>query len=408
MSNLDYMDKLLDGVEVAWKTLADITLPTSNIKWRDIDHTHRYIDLSSVSIETKKIIETSEVDATNAPSRAQKIVQEGDVIFATTRPTQMRYCLIDDIYSGQVASTGYCVLRPQINNILPKWILYCIASKRFKSHVENNESGAAYPAISDTKVKTFEIPIPPLEIQAEIIQILDAFTELTAQLTAELVARKQQYAYYRDKLFNFNDDKVEWKTLGVVSKIQRGASPRPIAKYVTDDKDGVPWIKIGDTRLGSKYVDNTAQRITLEGAEKSRVLKKGSFIMSNSMSYGRPYILGIEGAIHDGWASISDFESRLNPDFLYHYLSSGDVKNYWESKINSSSVSNLNSDIIKALPVPIPSIDEQERIAYILDKFDTLTTSLTEGLPREIELRQQQYEYYRELLLNFPKVEGNA
>lgn len=126
------------------------------------------------------------------------------------------------------------------------------------------------------------------------------------------------------------------------------------------------------------------------------------------MSYGRPYILGIEGAIHDGWASISDFESRLNPDFLYHYLSSGDVKNYWESKINSSSVSNLNSDIIKALPIPIPSIDEQERIASILDKFDTLTTSLTEGLPREIELRQQQYEYYRELLLNFPKVEGNA
>ena len=198
---------------------------------------------------------------------------------------------------------------------------------------------------------------------------------------------------------------MEWETLGVVSKIQRGASPRPIAKYVTDDKSGVPWIKIGDTRLGSKFVDNTAQRITFEGAEKSRVLKKGSFIMSNSMSYGRPYILGIEGAIHDGWASISDFEAKLNPDFLYHYLSSGNVKKYWESKINSSSVSNLNSDIIKALPVPIPPIDEQERIASILDKFDTLTTSLTEGLPREIELRKQQYEYYRDLLLSFPKPE---
>ena len=209
---------------------------------------------------------------------------------------------------------------------------------------------------------------------------------------------------YMDKLLEGVE--VEWKTLGAVSKIQRGASPRPIAKYVTDDKNGVPWIKIGDTRLGSKYVDNTAQRITLEGAEKSRVLKKGSFIMSNSMSYGRPYILGIEGAIHDGWASISDFEVRLNPDFLYHYLSSGYVKNYWESKINSSSVSNLNSDIIKALPIPVPPLNIQFEIVRILDTFTELTAELT----AELVARRQQYAYYCEQLLTFEegKVEWKA
>ena len=130
------------------------------------------------------------------------------------------------------------------------------------------------------------------------------------------------------------------------------------------------------------------------------------------MSFGRPYILEIDGAIHDGWASISEFKHKLNSDFLYHYLSSNYVQNYWLSKINSGSVSNLNADIIKTLPIPIPypnqpekSLAEQARIAAILDKFDALTNSITEGLPREIELRQKQYAYYRDLLLNFPKPE---
>ena len=123
------------------------------------------------------------------------------------------------------------------------------------------------------------------------------------------------------------------------------------------------------------------------------------------MSFGRPYILGIRGAIHDGWASISDFGEVLNSDYLYHYLSSNTVQNYWAGKINSGSVSNLNADIIKALPVPIPDLVIQDRIASILDKFDTLTNSITEGLPREIELRQKQYAYYRDLLFNFPKPE---
>jgi type I restriction enzyme S subunit len=101
--------------------------------------------------------------------------------------------------------------------------------------------------------------------------------------------------------------------------------------------------------------------------------------MSNSMSFGRPYILNIDGAIHDGWASISEFNHIVNSDYLYHYLSSNKVQEYWASKINSGSVSNLNSDIIKSLQVPIVPFSEQERIVSILDKFDTLTNSINKG-----------------------------
>ena len=197
---------------------------------------------------------------------------------------------------------------------------------------------------------------------------------------------------------------VEWKSFGEIAKIQRGASPRPIAKFITDDEDGVPWIKIGDTESGSKYVEQTAQKITKEGATKSRVLKKGDFIISNSMSFGRPYILNITGAIHDGWASISEFGDKLNSDFLYHYLSSQSVQNYWISKINSGSVSNLNADIIKTLPVPIPcpdnpekSLEIQAEIVRILDAFTAMTAELT----AELSMRKKQYNYYREQLLSF-------
>ncbi|MFK5878493.1 MAG: restriction endonuclease subunit S [Flavobacteriaceae bacterium] len=205
---------------------------------------------------------------------------------------------------------------------------------------------------------------------------------------------------------------VEWKNFGEVAKIQRGASPRPIAKFITDNKDGVSWIKIGDTIPNSKYVNNTKQKITSEGAKKSRLLKKGDLIMSNSMSFGRPYILNIDGAIHDGWASISDFEDTLNTDYLYHYLASEIVQYYWLSKVNRSSVSNLNADIIKSLQIPTPcpenpekSLKIQKEIVRILDTFKELSTELTTGLTTELTSRKKQYNYYREQLLTFNESE---
>ena len=190
--------------------------------------------------------------------------------------------------------------------------------------------------------------------------------------------------------------------MGDVVSISRGASPRPIQNYLTNEEDGIPWIKIGDVSTNSKYITSTAERITREGASKSRFLKKGTFILSNSMSFGRPYILGIDGCIHDGWISICDFETSLNSDFLYYLLRSSDVQGYWISKANSGgAVANLNSDIVRSTPIPVPPLAEQQRIVEILDRFNALTTDITAGLPAEIEARRKQYEYYRDQLLTF-------
>lgn len=206
---LYYRDELLtfEEGEVKWKELRDLTLSTSNIKWSDTDSVYRYIDLSSVSRENNKITETTEITAENAPSRAKKLVEKDDVIFATTRPTQQRICLIDDKYSGEIVSTGYCVLRAKPSVVLPKWIYFHLSSSNFKTYLEDVQSGSAYPAVSDAKVKRFKIPIPPLAEQKRIVSILDKFEALTISLTEglprEIELREKQYEYYRELLLNF-------------------------------------------------------------------------------------------------------------------------------------------------------------------------------------------------------------
>lgn len=207
-----YRDFLLSEHELAkvgfeWKTLGEVVLPTNNIKWHESDLSYRYIDLSSVDKDNNNIGETLEITSKNAPSRAQKIVKKDDVIFATTRPTQMRSALIPPNLDGQIASTGYCILRANQNEVLPKWIYYNLQIDEFKIYLQDKQSGTAYPAISDGLIKQFQIPIPPLSVQSQIVAILDTFDTLTQSISEglpkEIKLRQKQYEYYREQLLNF-------------------------------------------------------------------------------------------------------------------------------------------------------------------------------------------------------------
>ncbi|EPY4780542.1 restriction endonuclease subunit S [Klebsiella pneumoniae] len=393
MSELSYLEKLLDGVEVEWKTLEDITLRTSNIKWREVIRSYRYIDLTSVDIATKKITETTEITKNNAPSRAQKLVDENDVIFATTRPTQQRFCLIDSEYAGEVASTGYCILRAKQDQVLPKWILHWISTSDFKKHVEENQSGSAYPAISDSKVKECLIPIPcpdnpekSLAIQSEIVRILDKFTALTAELTM----RKKQYNYYRDQLLSFEGGSVEWKSLGEVAIITIGA-------FIRKDKQNpdadYPVYNGGRTPTGY-YEDfnNDGDKIIVSarGANAGFVNKSSTPYWAGNSCYS---------------ISVRSTE-QLHWMYVYYYLKQSETK--LTGIQQKGGIPAVSKKQMEDLLLPIPSKSEQVRIVTILDKFDTLTSSITEGLPREIELRQKQYEYYRDLLFSFPKHETTS
>ena len=395
MSSVNFLEKLLDGVTMEWRDLGSITkIKTGQAVSKEIISNNP----GNFPVINSGKEPLGFINQWNTDNDPIGITSRGAGVGSITWQ-EGKYFRGNLNYSVTIKDYGILGVR---------YLYHLLLS--LQNEIQSLCTFDGIPALNASNLKNLLIPIPcpdnpkkSLEIQAEIVRILDAMTAHTAELTAELTARKKQYNYYRDKLLSFEDGEVEWKKLGEVADIQRGASPRPIANYMTDDENGVPWIKIGDTVPGSKYVDRTEQKVTHEGANKSRILNPGDFIMSNSMSFGRPYILNIRGAIHDGWAAISNFNRSLDADYLYHYLSSDFVKKYWESKINSGSVSNLNADIIKSLPIPIPEIQKQKQISALLDKFDALTASITEGLPREIELRQKQYAHYRDLLLGFTK-----
>lgn len=378
------LNKLLRGQKVEWLPINEIVLPTKNIKWKDVDSIYQYIDLTSVDRKTNAIIETSLIDKENAPSRAQKIVEHNDIIFATTRPTQMRIAVITEELHEQIASTGYCILRADIKIVLPKWIYYNLSSVSFKNYLEENESGSAYPAISDTKLKEFKIPIPPFDVQAEIVRILDAFTAVTAELTAELNMREKQYQYYRDKLLTFSDNEIIWKSLGEVVKMQAGKNIKASQIHPSQTDENLYPCFGGNGIRG--YVNNLSHQgeyviIGRQGALCGNVQRvKGNFYATE----------------HAVVVTVSDL---IDVDWAYHMLSFMNLNQY----ASKSAQPGLAVGKLEQLEIPVPSLSEQKRVAKILDKLDTITHSITQGLPKEIALREQQYEYYREQLLDFPK-----
>ena len=293
-----------------------------------------------------------------------------------------------------------------------KYLYHYLTNNQNK--IYNKKTGAGIPHVHGKDIAKFSIPLPPLSIQSEIVHILDSFTSLTAELTAELTARQKQYAFYRDYLLDFSDEdvtkkipdidcsNVKYVKLGDISKIVRGASPRPIKNFITTSSTGLNWIKIGDVNVNSKYITKTKEKITQEGATKSRYVRKGDFILSNSMSFGRPYILEIDGCIHDGWLSISEFEKYVTADYLYYYLISNKLQKEMKQRASfGGAVQNLNADIVRDLDIAVPPFSVQENIVKILDRFDKLNNDMSEGLPAEIEARKKQYEYYRDTLLSF-------
>lgn len=191
------------------------------------------------------------------------------------------------------------------------------------------------------------------------------------------------------------ESKWEVLKLNQLVSIVRGASPRPIREYSTDNIDGINWIKIGDVKPDSKYITETKEKITIEGANKSRFVKKGDFILSNSMSFGRPYIMNTEGCIHDGWLLLSDFSENLNKDYLYYLLSDKLIQEQFISAASGgTSVDNLNIDKVAYTQIPLPPIDIQQKIVSeieLLEAKEKKGKEEVEKLKREILITIDDY-----------------
>lgn len=184
--------------------------------------------------------------------------------------------------------------------------------------------------------------------------------------------------------------KWDYVKIGDVCTVERGGSPRPIEQFITDDPNGINWIKIGDTN-DSMYITSTAQKIVPEGMKKSRYVQPGDFLLSNSMSFGRPYILKIDGCIHDGWLVLRDNNGLFDKKFLYYYLSAPSTYQKFKNMAVGGVVNNLNSDMVRKVTVPVPTMEEQVTIVSVLDRVTRLIALRKEQLTKLDELVKARF-----------------
>jgi type I restriction enzyme S subunit len=248
-------------------------------------------------------------------------------------------------------------------------------------------AGTGQPYVRRPALAGQLISLPPIVEQRRIVDLVssvDAYIEsLQQQVDAARTARN---AVLHDLLSAGGDDWTE-TPLGDVLEIVRGGSPRPIDAFLTNDARGVNWIKIGDASASSKYIYTTGQKIRQEGVSRSRLVKEGDFILSNSMSFGRPYIMRTTGCIHDGWLLLSNIHVTFDEDYLYNVLLSQDVQSQFESLAAGSGVRNLNIDVVKKVRVPVPPRAHQEWIASTANGFDEYVRAAEDALEEARGLR---------------------
>ena len=292
-----------------------------------------------------------------------------------------------DLFSAHrgVVSSTMAVVTTQNSNILREFLTLFISSKA--EYIKETCRGTTVPHVSPDAIANMDLKIPPLSEQKRIVDLI-SFVDLYIEALEQQIGsvRSASDAHLEKIVSAFSDDWWE-VTLGEVLEISRGGSPRPIQEYLTDSEDGINWVKIADATRSEKYIYSTLQKIKREGISRSREVFAGDFVLSNSMSFGRPYIMRTDGCIHDGWLLLSKVSSNFDEDFLYNLLNSDYVQRQFESLAAGSGVRNLNIEVVKKVKVKIPTIHVQTELASVINEFDNFIIKLTKQLHSGFNLR---------------------
>ena len=315
---------------------------------------------------------------------------------------------IDGKYALHQRAYRICVFCKKMDTKFLYYIMCC----HFKKYILAKSVGATATSIRKPMLENFKLPVPPMEVQREIVRILDSFTLLTAELTAELTARKKQYEFYRDFLLSFDElDKngggCELKMLGEICELIRGNGLQK-KDFV---ESGVPAIHYGQiyTYYGT-FASKTKSFVSVDTARNLKKVNFGDVVITNTsenlQDVGKAVVyLGKEQAVTGGHATILKPKNTFLGKFFVYLSQTAYFYNEKVKYAKGTKVIDVSASDMSKILIPVPSLQTQQKVVDILDKFDTLVNSITEGLPREIELRRKQYEHYRELLLNFkPKM----
>lgn len=284
-------------------------------------------------------------------------------------------------------------IKPFDKMLSTKYLYHYLLEKQ--EYLFSLKRGSGVPHVYPKDASKISIPIPPLDIQEKIVKKLNKITEYVTELTSELTSRKKQYSFYRDKLLSFEDEvyQVEWKTLGDIGKV---SMCRRILKNQTSDDGEVPFYKIGTFgRVATSYI---SRELFEDYKLRFSYPKLGDVLISASGTIGRTVVFnGEDSYFQDSnivW--LDHDESQVLNRYLYYFYQ----MNPWKVS-DGGTISRLYNGNIEKTRIPVPSLEIQSRIVQVLDNFDTVCNDLNIGLPKEIELRQKQYEYFREKLLTF-------
>jgi len=401
MSKLSTMEKLLDGVEVEWKPLGEVCdvkngyTPSKSKSEFWTNGTIPWFRMEDIRINGR-VLDNSIQHVAPLAVKSGKLFPENSIIISTTATIGENALITREFLCNQQL-TVLSIKEDAKKIINHKYLFYY--SFIFGDLCRKNVNPGGFALIGTTKVKTFEIPIPcpenpkkSLEIQAEIVRILDTFTELAAELAAELTARKKQYNYYRDQLLSFEEGEVEWKTLDSVFDIFAGGdAPKGALSKIETEKFSVPILSNG---IGERSLYGWTDKAKIE--KPSLTISARGTIGWTSFRY-KPFFPIVR-------LLVLTPKIDLNLKYAYYYMKT--IEDAYN--VPQNGIPQLTKPMVKDIKFPVASPDVQARIVATLDKFDALTNSITEGLPREIELRQKQYEYYRDLLLSFPKPDAEV
>ncbi|EBS1463259.1 MULTISPECIES: restriction endonuclease subunit S [Enterobacter] len=418
MSKLNYLEKLLEGIEVEWFPLGKVAKKIYSGGTPDTKKTeyweHGTIPwMSSGEVNLKTIKETETfITEDGLNNSSAKFVPENSIVMALAGQGKTR---------GKVARTRIKLTTNQSlaaitfdeRKINSDYIFHFLETQYDNlRQISSGNSGRG--GLNLQMISAYKAPIPcpgdpekSLAIQSEIVRILDKFTELTAELTAELTLRKKQYNYYRNQLLSFEEGAAPFYPLGQkeVGEFIRGGSFQK--KDFT--KSGVGCIHYGQifTHYGT-YANKTKTFVSESLAQKCRKAKTGNLVIATTSENDDDVCKAVAWLGTEDIAVSSDaciYRHNLNPKYVSYFFQTESFQSQKRQYITGTKVRRVNADNLAKILIPVPSQEEQTRIVDILDKFDLLTSSISQGLPREIELRQKQYEYYRDLLFSFPRPE---
>lgn len=407
---MKYIEKLLNGAEVKWMPLGEVfetrngytPSKANNDFWTKGDIPwFRMEDIR----DSGRLLNDSIQHITPQAIKGKGLFRANSIIMATTATIGEHALLLVDALANQ-RFTNFQIRKSLSERISPMFAFYYffVLGEWCKSNVNTS----SFPSVDMARLMKQLFPIPPLAVQEEIVRILDKFTTQEAELEAELDCRKRQYEYYRNQLLSLdvinskgNLNNVEVVTLGEIGTFVRGSGLQKKDFTAT----GVGCIHYGQiyTYYGT-CADKTKSFVSYEFAQKARKAKTGDLIIATTSENDDDVCKAVVWLGDDEIAVSSDacfYTHKMNPKYVAYYFQTDSFQKQKRSFITGTKVRRVNATDLAKIKIPIPPLAEQQRIVSILDKFEALTTSISEGLPKEIALRRKQYEYYRNQLLSF-------